>query len=665
MYDNDLYPNYGDVNGNPAPAGYPNPSGAPAPVGYRDPAGNFYPSPQQYAAYLAQCQIASQTSQNVLTYYDRVRTNTNVSYNDPAVYAEKEKLAVENERYRCREQYRKQNETAFAKLEVSYRQCLMTPAKTGEMIKVADFNFLSAQKVKQPDGNIRYILNLTTKPDEPLELTQKEYFNDKLLLAALSEHSGKTILTCRTIRNTADIFRQAISVFIKKTELPFQGGWTVIDGNPRFLEYANGSTHTEQGSLELPHAISTENRTPEVKACAAERLTSHFLRIKNAAARSVLFLIFHIALLYSLLRDLGYQVPGGLYLSVPDARVRAYAQDILTCFHDPVVSLDAAPGLFTRNLALWKDEALLLDDSRLTSNSAKNCETLRAVVATGSLVDEKGTARLLNSVPVVLSAQASDLGSFSHLVNLDLNDSDIEWPSFITEGVQANIDPHGYALDFLASVESSIGVLRHDLESGRHWALAEGGSELTAPAMDFLGLFHGISHFLKRIYGSIGLAEVLDKVLPPEFFLEVPACLSEMAAKGSGGTDIADEFLYIVREEIKNLKGHQLLNSKASFKLNRPACLTSALFFDSEHIYITSAKIDQMCSRMRYSRPVILDALAEAGYSAGKTINLAAKLTRVTVKDAAGESKLLQVLKIPREVLEEFGEVSLLDGLEG
>ena len=79
MYDNDLYPNYGDVNGNPAPAGYPNPSGAPAPVGYRDPAGNFYPSPQQYAAYLAQCQITSQTSQNVLTYYDRLRTNTNVS----------------------------------------------------------------------------------------------------------------------------------------------------------------------------------------------------------------------------------------------------------------------------------------------------------------------------------------------------------------------------------------------------------------------------------------------------------------------------------------------------------------------------------------------------------------------------------------------------------
>lgn len=71
--------------------------------------------------------------------------------------------------------------------------------------------------------------------------------------------------------------------------------------------------------------------------------------------------------------------------------------------------------------------------------------------------------------------------------------------------------------------------------------------------------------------------------------------------------------------------------------------------------------MDQLCRRMRYSRPVVLDALAEAKYSAGKPINGAAKLSRIGVKNLEGVTIQLPVLKIPRSVLDEFGELDVLE----
>ena len=69
--------------------------------------------------------------------------------------------------------------------------------------------------------------------------------------------------------------------------------------------------------------------------------------------------------------------------------------------------------------------------------------------------------------------------------------------------------------------------------------------------------------------------------------------------------------------------------------------------------------MDQICRRMRYSRPVVLDALAEAKYSAGKPINGAAKLSRIGVKNLDGVTIQLPVLKLPWDIVDEFGEVPM------
>ena len=168
-----------------------------------------------------------------------------------------------------------------------------------------------------------------------------------------------------------------------------------------------------------------------------------------------------------------------------------------------------------------------------------------------------------------------------------------------------------------------------------------------------------MGRFLKHGYSSLGLPDIFDEVVPSEAFSEVPACLAEMAVKASGDSEIADEFLFILREEIKLHRDKNVFFPRDKYCMKRSASMTRALFYDDHYVFVSSAKVDQICRRMRYSRPVVLDALAEAKYSAGKPINGAAKLSRIGVKNLDGVTIQLPVLKLPWDIVDEFGEVPM------
>ena len=541
----------------------------------------------------------------------------------------------------------------------------------GHPVKLMSFRIIRACRLEKVDDGdkeiVQYALSFNV-PDLPaLFIDESVYNNDRLFIEKLQEHTRREVFRRPSQKRSAEIIRSVVAKILEKYVLQCFAGWIKDGSSIVYLHFPMDeglfSTHQGKHSLVYPRRPDMAGQTPEIRACAADSFCRHYVAIHDMVARSIFFLYGHLGMISSLLPEFDHRLHGALYIHCPNPQILDSVKMLFQFFHDAPLDLSQPVDVFEQELWERKDETTLVMDRRTTDYAIHNCATLQSSISTGSFEMHGKGVVLLRSLPVILSSTITDLATFPGCLTVDLSLDKIDLPEVDDEVDSLPADPFaGYRLDFISFVEKNLSLLRQDLRWGMRWAVAEVDEELSQTAAEMLGAFAGIEAFVRRFYHAMSQDALLDTIIPKGWLTDIPGPFLELSAKSDIGTDIAETFLATLRMNVSRLRR---VYTRDTFHLNFPPKKARVIFTYGDDICISSAMVTELCQAMRFSRPTVLAALAEAGVLNGRQVNGSTYLTRVSVKRINGTSTPLQVLRIPLARLETFGEMGVLDGKEG
>lgn len=416
-------------------------------------------------------------------------------YNDPGLWQHCTSVEIEN--YRLRSQLNR------AELcEDAYRDFYADSSgyhakgKYGKYIRFTDVIVKQAVHIipdKMCDIDSYYLLYLDRGNLAPLRLTESDYLHDKTLIIAIQAHSKTAVRKAPTMKNSADLLRKIIATMLIEVHTPFRAGWCIINEQPRFMQYAHRFSSHQQSDALLSVAYLDENyASPVFSNCATELISSPFRRIKNAQVRGLLFLMQHIAFLFSLLSQLGYQVPIGLCICCSTARTEEWCKDLFSLYGDQPISLDSPHSAFSRALIARKDQSAVILDHRNTRSADKNTYLLVQAIASGYIDDARVGLTVLAALPVVISRSATDLSCSPLFMSINIADADIDWE----EGITPMENCSEYFASFASYSETHISEMKAALCKGKSWAFGK-AEDLTSEGTAMLSCLYGMWTFIK------------------------------------------------------------------------------------------------------------------------------------------------------------------------
>ena len=197
---------------------------------------------------------------------------------------------IENTRLRDRLARKELAEAAYTTSHINSGRTYTTSA-SGRAAEVLNAEIERANRVDfRPPYSCRKIYVITLRGyHQPLVVDAKSFDCDRLLVQAFRELPRIQVRCCRTIRQTADLLRQAIAEHLEVIQPAFWGGW-------------------------------------------------------------LLWIMFHTAAMYSLLQQLGYPFPLAFGFLVENVSVRSSLENLFAWYGDAAISTHHPSEIVTNEL---------------------------------------------------------------------------------------------------------------------------------------------------------------------------------------------------------------------------------------------------------------------------------------------------------------------------
>lgn len=487
-----------------------------------------------------------------------------------------------------------------------------------------------------------------------VELSYADYFSHPRLIHIIRQ-CGVRVYILKTEKNTADLLRQIIDAITETKFLPFYGGWVhnEVKCRSRYLVFPDFSTCNPLCSLEAPHSLAIDSQA--ITATAVKQFLPVFEIITNPFLREILLLLYHVALLYTLLPIHGYKFPLSFSLFSSDENILSFLRKLLSWFKSPPLTLDLPNNDFSRALLSRKDQPLLIEDGGRLDHSKSNATVLKSAILNGTTPWKNG--RDTHSLPlqaliVLLSSYPSIFNCIPEVIVLDIapNDFDLGKWCICYKKIDHSKD---YMTAFCSFTSDHLNELQEALKRGLDSALGSrlfnNGDKLTDKSLQCLGVLGGIKSFLKLFFSYASVESVPFHPNDIEFS-DMLQNLFIQASEKADRVSLTDEFIEVSKRMIQTDVLHVHLRDRC------PRGETNIIFYDANYLYFTSEAFFKVCQSMLQSRPVILKALTEAGLIGGARTNQTTAQTRITVWDVNKKSRLMSVYAIPRESFESFGD---------
>lgn len=583
----------------------------------------------------------------------------NVTY-DPIAWEHCRRLEAENNHHQNLLLRVELKENAFRDVYAD-QSGYMATGKSGKRDYFTRFIFTHAYLIR-PGANCQvepyYLLYFNSPGLGALAIPEKDFENDKRLLTALESHTHSSIRKTPTLSNSAALLRKQVAGLLQTIEVPFQAGWMQYGAELRFMQFADKFLSHQRGGMLLPLNFMPAVASKEaVSSRATELLATTLGKIKDPTLRGLLCLFVHLSFLYSLLLQLGYQVPLGLCLHCGSARAEEVCKGFFRFYEDFPIPLSLAEPVFARLLQERKDQAAVILDRWNSKSSSPNADLLEQAISSGGIAYKGCTGGTpLLALPVVLSTVTSQLSASPLLLTLDVRDDDFDWEA---DDLYEMVDTSEHFQAFAHFVGEHINDLKEALKAGRIWAMRN-FEDLPSSGIDMLAALYGVWTILVQYFnqGHIGV-DFLDLV-PADVFPDNLPQLEEILLKEEGGDDSGEIFLEIVREKVASKE--LCIFEIQQHRVREEGDIYSGILYTDAEIFIPSKAVDQICGVLSFSRPMVVSSLKAAGLLRGRPINRTTWLTRITVTDLNSQTHKLKGLKIAREDFEIFGEYELIGG---
>lgn len=502
-----------------------------------------------------------------------------------------------------------------------------------------------------------YLVRLR-RTDQSFMIEDKEFENDFKFLHKFQLLPGVEVHNAKTQRRTAQLLRSEIYKAVKSINLPFYAGWQLSNAGYSFGTFPSGATHQcfTQIDFLAPHS---EPVTAADATVAALQFWDVFRVLENEFSRQMLFLIFHEAVLHSLLEHMGFKVPLAFALFSDDSEQTAYLKHLFSWRGDPVLSPDENTQHISWSLVTPKDQPILVVDSGRLNNRAKTMNILEDALVNGTVSMKIGQGEKTFSLQgpiVILSERISALTMAPEVMVLDIPPSSFKrklWLE-IADSVSENRD---YLRGFISFTESRTTELQEALKQGRKRALQLSEGELNNRCVETLGVFLGLDIFLGEFFKHC--SSVITPIVQFDEATEVKLVeLLRQTTDKELYTSLADQFLMVGREQIERRTVQIYSKDHAHQIMEAPI-----VYYDWEYFYFNSAAFFQVCDALSQSRPAVLSALAEAGLFGGRQVNGTTAQTRITVCNVYGQRKTIRVYAVDRAAFDDIriGNPLILD----
>lgn len=583
----------------------------------------------------------------------------NMTY-DPLAWEHCRRLEAENQRQRNQLQRIELRESAYRDV-YSSQDGYLAPGRSGKWDHFTCFTISRAFLIR-PGANCEkepfYLLYFNRSDIGPLAIKEKDFSKDKIVLTALENHTHSAIRKAPTLSNSVALLRKEIGNQLETIEVPFQAGWTQHGEQFRFMQFADKFLSHQKGGVLLPlNYMNDVTSNQAVSSRATELLATTLSRIKNPTLRGLLCLFIHIAFLYSLLMQLGYRVPLGLFLHCGTARAEEVCTGFFRFYGDDPIPLSLAEPVFTRLLLEKKDQAAVILDRWNSKSASSNANLLEQSISSGSIAHKVSTAASpLFALPVVISTVTSQLSCSPLLLTLDVKDSDFDWES---DDLFDLVDTSEYFQAFAHFVGDHITDLTAALKAGKIWAMRS-FEDLPSTGIDMLAALYGVWAILVQYFSQAHIGVDFLDLVPADVFPDNLSQLEEILLKEEGGDDSGDIFLEIVREKVASRELN--IFEVKRHRVDKEGDIRFGLLYTAEDIFIPTQTVDQICGVLSFSRPVVINSLKASGLLRGKPVNNTTWLTRMTISDVNNKANHLKGLRIARDDFEVFGEYELIGG---
>lgn len=500
-----------------------------------------------------------------------------------------------------------------------------------------------------------YIIYLN-KASTPLCLCESDYLNDKKFLSAIQELEGVEISFGLRNNKIATLLRQAVSKKITTIDFYPYAGWTFDCSDCHYEFFENRTTHCVNDALFSERKLLGKP-TSAVTTAAVNLFWPYFKVITNNTTRWLMFLWFHAAALYSLLRQLDCEIQLALCIYSTDADCLTYVKRLFSWFGDSPLSMDIAPSDFNAALLARKDQPLLVCDQGRLENSKVNMKTLETLLINKRApLKSKETASFpVQALPTILSDRVSAISCAPEVLTLEVDDGEFDrdaWAGLAEHSAMA----WDYIASFVAYTEEHLSELRSALSHGWNEAVELSDGDLNERCTQTMGVLLGLDHFLTGFTKSCVSNLTISPISPLDDSMigQLRDLMTQTSEKGEN-TGLADLFIEIARDHIRT--GILSLTPIERCPTER----SNLVLFDDYHLYFTRPAFCEVCKSLRQSRPVMLRALADAELLMGKRINNSTFMVRIGTYNVHGIHRTLCVYSVDRAAFDEVGEPLLLE----
>lgn len=566
-------------------------------------------------------------------------------------------VEIQNQRLRDQVERRQQREEAYRDLW-NRSDGLFTTGKSGQTVQLLNRRIVRALRiVLRPPFEERTLFYIEFYGcDQPLTLEERDYFTSPTLLHALQELPGVQVTMVGSVKQTADLLRQAFARQMRTMAPPFFGGWRQgPTGQWRYYFLPPFSSHFD-GQL-LGQLTELPPLSPSASVVAVERLWNLLGVVQDPHVRWFLFTWLNCAALTTLLNQWGLSMPLTLCLFTESVGWNRFLRNLLSWFGDAPLSLGLPPKTFDREVLRRKDQPLvILDRQHRTPAATSNVSFLDEVLASRQIPWKRGqnpASALLNSCPVVLTPAASSLSCGPASLVLELDDALLELPDEPEEPWPILRD---YLQVFIPYCVERQDQLQEMLREQVAQATRDYGDELDEDCALTFGLFQGLTKFLQ---GLLRLLHV-DGDLPEDWDERLFDLLRRTTEQALDPGDLAEQFVAVARSLLLN---GQLAACPTDYYALPSSPKT--VFVTETSLYFARPAFQAVCNRLGQSCPAVLHALSEAGLLLGKPTNATTFQTRFTITNVAGISRTEKGYRLPRDAFDQLGDPLVFSFEEG
>lgn len=533
--------------------------------------------------------------------------------------------------------------------------CIITWSETGKPVRLLNRRIeWAVHFLPQPpfSGKAVYLVKLCGVAQEAV-WGEQEFQNDAAFLQVLRELPGVQVGFVRSTKRTAMLLRQAISARIQVVVPAFWGGWLQTEiGTYNFYRLNSCVTHSDGVRLEtLSGTVSAQS--PAVTATAAQQFGRFLAVVRGPRIQRLLTAWLHTAALSTLLDQLGYPMPLALCLFTADPGWLAFLKELFSWYGDRPVSLDEPPAAFSKGVLHRKDQPLVVLDQHRTKNAAANSVLLTDVLANRQVpwpLGKQSEFFPLQALPVILTSAASALSCSPAVVVLEVSPGDLDTSACTTKPRSGWEMLWGHLQSFIGWTTDHVEHLAEVLECSRQCAYQLAGDAMAEDYVQALGVLLGIDAFLREFFCDCGGSVLVPEDKEDEWRDWLLALLEQTSEKELDYTDLADQFIAVARSQLLN---GALRPCPTEYRLLPDSDI---VFFDDRSLGFTAEAFRQVCRQLSQSRPMVLQALRQAGLLQGRPVNATTGLTRISIWNPYGIRETRQVYKLPREAFDQLGE---------